>query len=275
MGEGAPGRVPSSVSGGEPVNPDIPLKTSEEVDGIRKSCQIACRILQAVAAQVETGISTLELDGIAADLMRHYDALPGVTVGFPGSICISVNEVAAHGVPSPQKLREGDIVTIDVAVLWNGWFGDAAASFGVGVLSTEKERLVAAAKRALAAAVQAARRGSRMGDVGAAVLSVAEEQQCVVLPEFVGHGIGRKLHEEPVVPHTGTRGQGLPIVAGMVFTLEPALSLEAVTIRKEPDGWSLRSLDRSPVAQFEHTVAVFANHTEVLTLPEADSGDGK
>lgn len=246
---------------------DIPLKTSGEVDGIRKSCRIAARILQAVAAHVEKGISTLELDRIAAALMRQYDALPGVTAGFPGSTCISVNEVAAHGVPSRQKLQEGDIITIDVAVLWGGWFGDSAASFGVGVLSVEKQRLIETAKKALAAAVQAARRGSRMGDVGAAVLAVAEEQQCVVLPEFVGHGIGRKLHEEPVVPHTGKRGQGLPIVAGMVFTLEPALGLGGVKVQKESDGWSLRSLDRSPVAQFEHTVAVFASHTEVLTLP--------
>ena len=253
------------------MNPDIPLKISEEVDAIRKSCQIASRILHAVAAHVEKGISTLELDKIASALMRQYDALPGVTVGFPGSICISVNEVAAHGVPSRQKLREGDIITIDVAVLWGGWFGDSAASFGVGVLSAEKQRLIAAAKQALAAAVQAARRGSRMGDVGAAVLAVAEEHRCVVLPEFVGHGIARKLHEEPVVPHTGTRGQGLPIVAGMVFTLEPALGLGGVKVRKESDGWSLRSLDRSPVAQFEHTVAVFANRTEVLTQPEVAS----
>jgi len=249
------------------VDLDIPLKTSEEVDGIRKSCRIAARILQEVSAHVEKGISTLELDKIAAALMRQYDALPGVTAGFPGSTCISVNEVAAHGVPSPHKLRKGDIITIDVAVLWRGWFGDSAASFGVGVLSAEKQRLIETAKKALTAAVRAARRGSRMGDVGAAVLAVAGEQQCVVLPEFVGHGIGRKLHEEPGVPHTGERGQGLPIVAGMVFTLEPVLGLGGVQVRKEADGWSLRSLDRSPVAQFEHTVAVFANRTEVLTLP--------
>jgi len=152
-------------------------------------------------------------------------------------------------------------------VLWGGWFGDSAASFGVGILSAEKQRLIETAKKALAAAVQAAQRGSRMGDVGAAILAVAEKQQCVVLPEFVGHGIGRKLHEEPVVPHTGKRGQGLPIVPGMVFTLEPALGLGVAKVQKETDGWSLSSLDRSPVAQFEHTVAVFANRTEVLTLP--------
>jgi len=249
------------------VDLDIPLKTSEEVDGIRKSCRVAARILQALSAHVQEGISTLELDGIAAALMRSYDAQPGVTAGFPGSICISVNEVAAHGVPSPQKLRNGDIITIDVAVLRRGWFGDSAASFGVGILSEEKQRLIETAKKALAAAVQAARRGSRVGDVGAAVLAVAGEQQCVVLPEFVGHGIGRRLHEEPAVPHTGERGQGLPIVAGMVFTIEPALGLGGMQVRKEADGWSLSSLDRSPVAQFEHTVAVFANSTEVLTLP--------
>jgi len=244
---------------------DIPLKTSREVEGIRSSCRIAAEILRSVAAHVEGGISARELDRIAAALMRQFGVQPGVAWGFPGSICVSVNDVAAHGVPGRDKLVNGDIVTIDVAVLSAGWYGDVAASYAVGVLSAEKQQLLETARSALAAAIQVARAGGRMGDLGAAVLEITEPRAFVVLPEFVGHGIGGQLHEEPVVPHIGRRGEGLPIVPGMVFTIEPAVGLGGAALQKEPDGWSLRTRDRSPVAQFEHTVAVFADRTEVLT----------
>jgi methionyl aminopeptidase len=247
------------------VESDIPLKTSDEVEHIRRSCQIAAEILHSVAGHIEASISTQELDRIAAALMRQYGVQSGVAAGFPGAICVSVNEVAAHGVPCRQKLKAGDILTLDVAVRFDEWYGDVAATFGVGDLSVEKQRLLDAARKALAAAIRAARRGLRLGDVGAAVLAVAESQACMVLPEFVGHGIGRRLHEEPAVPHTGRRGEGLPIVPGMVFTIEPALGLGEAALHRDLDGWSLRSRDGSPVAQFEHTVAVFADHTEVLS----------
>ena len=247
------------------MEPDIPLKTSREVAGIRSSCRIAADILRSVAAHIKGGISARELDRIAAALMRQFGVQPGVTPGFPGSICVSVNDVAAHGVPGREKLVNGDIVTIDVAVLSAGWYGDVAASYAVGGLSSEKQLLLETARCALSAAIEATRAGGRMGDLGAAVLEAAEAQGFVVLPEFVGHGIGNGLHEEPVVPHIGKRGEGLPIVPGMVFTIEPALGLGGAALQKEPDGWSLRTRDRSPVAQFEHTLAVFADHTEVLS----------
>jgi methionyl aminopeptidase len=247
------------------MEPNIPLKTSNEVNGIRASCRIAAEILRSVGAHIEAGISARELDRIAAALMRQYGVQAGVAPGFPGSICVSLNDVAAHGVPGPQKMANGDIVTVDVTVLSAGWYGDVAASFGVGELSTEKRLLLETTRCALAAAIDIAYAGSRMGDLGAAVLDIADSQGYAVLQEFVGHGIGRKLHEEPVVPHVGKRGEGLPIVPGMVFTIEPALGLGGAALQKEPDGWSLRTRDRSPVAQFEHTIAVFANHTEVLT----------
>jgi methionyl aminopeptidase len=247
------------------MEPDIPLKTSTEVDGIRSSCRIASEILRSVAAHVEKGISARELDRIAAALMRQFGVQAGVVPGFPGSICVSINDVAAHGVPGGDKLVNGDIVSIDVAILSEGWYGDVAASYAVGVLSDEKQLLLETARCALASAVEAARAGGRMGDLGATVQETAESQGFVVLPEFVGHGIGRQLHEEPVVAHIGKRGEGLPVVPGMVFTIEPALGLGGPALQKEPDGWSLRTRDRSPVAQFEHTVAIFADHTEVLT----------
>jgi methionyl aminopeptidase len=247
------------------MEPDIPLKTSKEVAGIRNSCRIAAEILRSVAAHLKGGISTRELDRIAAALMRQFGVQPGVAPGFPGSICVSVNDVAAHGVPGREKLAGGDIITIDVTVLSAGWYGDVAATFAVGELSTEKRLLLETTRCALASALEAARAGARMGDLGAAVLDIAESQGFAVLAEFVGHGIGGELHEEPVVPHIGNRGEGLPIVPGMVFTIEPALGLGGAALQKEPDGWSLRTRDRSPVAQFEHTIAVFTDHTEVLT----------
>jgi methionyl aminopeptidase len=174
--------------------------------------------------------------------------------------------VAAHGTPDKRKLEVGDLITVDVAVVFEGWYGDVAASYGVGILSENKQRLLAAAQSALDAAIRVARSGSRMGDVGAAILATAESYICVVLPEFVGHGIGKQLHEEPVVAHTGVKGEGLPIVPGMVFTIEPALGLGPVRMEKQADGWSLHTRDRSPVAQFEHTIAIFTDRTEILTV---------
>jgi methionyl aminopeptidase len=247
------------------MDPDIPLKTSDDVEGIRKSCRIASQVLGSVGAHVARGISARELNRIAAALMRQFGVEAGVAQGFPGSICVSVNDVAAHGIPGREKLENGDVVTIDVAVLSDGWYGDVAASFGVGVLSSDNQLLLDTARRALYAAIGAARAGGRMGDIGAAVQEIADPTGCAVLPEFVGHGIGRRLHEEPAVPHTGRRGEGLPIVPGMVFTIEPALGLGGAALQREPDGWSIRTRDRSAAAQFEHTVAVFAGHTEVLT----------
>jgi methionyl aminopeptidase len=247
------------------MDPDIPLKTSGDVERIRKSCRIAAQILRSVGAHVARGVSARALNRIAAALMRQFGVEAGVTPGFPGAICVSVNDVAAHGIPGREKLDNGDIVTIDVAVLFEGWYGDVAASYAVGVLSAEKQLLLDTARQALYAAIGAARAGGRMGDIGAAVQETAEPKGCVVLPEFVGHGIGCRLHEEPAVPHTGSRGEGLPVVPGMVFTIEPALGLGRAALQREPDGWSLRTRDRSAVAQFEHTVAVFADRTEVLT----------
>jgi methionyl aminopeptidase len=247
------------------MDPDIPLKTSDEVESIRHSCRLAAAILEAVGARVREGVSTRELDRIAAELMDRLGVVPGVPSGFPGSICTSVDEVAAHGVPSSRKLRRGSIVTVDVAVLSAGWYGDAAATLAVGTLSERRSRLLVAAREAVEAAIGAVRAGARLGDLGAAVRKVAARGNCTILPDLVGHGIGRSLHEEPSIPYTGRIGEGMRIVAGMVFTLEPALGLGSTKIRKARDGWSLYSSDRHSVAQFEHTIAVFAGRTEVLT----------
>jgi methionyl aminopeptidase len=243
----------------------VPLKTAEEVAGIRRSCRLAASVLRQLLRRIREGVTTLELDRLAAALLERQGASAGVSDRFPGTICASVGDVAAHGVPSARALRGGEIVTVDLAVLYAGWYGDTAVSVPVPPWGEGAHRLVAAAGAALEAAVQAASAGSRLGDVGAAVQAAAARWGARVLVELVGHGIGRELHEEPEVPHAGSPGQGARIVPGMVFTVEPALTFGSGRLRQGRDGFSFETEDGQPVAQFEHTLAVFKDHTEVLT----------
>ncbi len=247
------------------MKPGIVLKTSAEVAGIRESCRLAVRVLAAVRAAVAPGVTTAELDRLAAELIREAGAEPAPTPGFPGAICLSVNEVAAHGVPGRYRLAAGDAVGVDVAVRLGGWCGDAAASIVAGKADVPTRRLQKAALEALRAGLRAVRAGACLGDVGAAVERAAGRWGCSVLAELVGHGIGAQLHEDPEVPPTGRRGEGQRIVPGMVFTLEPALSLGRGRLIAGADGWSLLTEDRARSAQYEHTLAVFRDRTEVLT----------
>ena len=247
------------------MKPGIVLKTSAEVAGIRESCRLAVRVLEALRAAVLPGVSTAELDCLAAALIREAGGEPAPAPGFPGSICLSVNEVAAHGVPGGYRLSAGDTVGVDVAVRLGGWCGDAAASFVAGEADEPTRRLVEAAREALRAGLRMARAGAHLGDVGAAVERAAGRRGCAVLAELVGHGIGAQLHEDPEVPPTGRAGEGQRIVSGMVFTLEPALSLGCGRLVAGADGWSWRTEDGARTAQFEHTLAVFRDRTEVLT----------
>jgi methionyl aminopeptidase len=247
------------------MTPGIVLKTSAEVAGIRESCRLAVRVLAAVGAAVAPGVSTAELDRLAAARVRVAGGEPAAAPGFPGSICLSVNEVAAHGVPGGSRLEAGDTVGVDVAVRLGGWCGDAAASFVAGEADGPTRRLLEAARDALRAGLRAVRAGAHLGDVGAAVEQAAGRWGCSVLAELVGHGIGAQLHEDPEVPPTGRAGEGQRIVPGMVFTLEPALSLGRGRLVAGADGWSWRTEDGARSAQFEHTLAVFRDRTEVLT----------
>jgi methionyl aminopeptidase len=247
------------------LEPDIPLKTSAEVARIRRSCRLATEVLSALAAWVEPGVSTEELDRLAAERIHACGAETAVVSRFPGSVCLSVNEVAAHGIPSSYRLRLGDTLIADVALCLEGWCGDAAATFAVGNASAEVAGLLAAARAATAAGVAAARAGARIGDIGSAIESVARDRGFHVLADFTGHGIGRRLHEEPAVPHTGLAGEGLHLVPGMVITIEPVLSLGCGEVLSCADGWSYRLADGGRAAQFEHTVAVFRDRSEVLT----------
>jgi methionyl aminopeptidase len=247
------------------VKPLIVLKTAAEVAGIRESCRLAVRVLGAVREALAPGVRTSELDRLAARCIREAGGEPAPAPGFPGSICLSVNEVAAHGVPSEYRLAAGDTVGVDVAVRLGGWCGDAGASFVAGVADAPTLWLLAAARDALRAGLREVRAGAHLGDIGAAVERVAGERGCTILAELVGHGIGVELHEDPEVPPTGRPGEGQRIVAGMVLSLEPALSLGGGRLVAGGDGWSWRTADAARTAQFEHTLAVFRDRTEVLT----------
>jgi methionyl aminopeptidase len=243
----------------------VPLKTCHDVACVRRSCRIASETLQYLLGFVRPGVTTLELNALAAAFIRRRGARPGVKAGFPGSICISVNSQVAHGFPSGYALRDGDLLSLDVSVEKEGWYGDAAVSVLVGEGSEEARRLLAAGRNALAAGVAALRAGSRLGDVGAAIQAVAEQASCRVIEECVGHGIGRHLHEEPEVPHTGRAGEGRRIIPGMVLAVEPALTSGCGEIVMSEDGWTIMTADGAPAVQFEITAAVFRAKTQILT----------
>lgn len=250
----------------------INLKTSVDVARIRRACRAAEGCLRYLAVKVRPGVSTLHLDRLAEEFLAKNGAEPALRGyrGFPGCICTSVNNVAAHGVPTDAVLEEGDVLTLDITVRVGGWHGDAAWTFLVGDGGPDARRLVKAAWGASLAGIRAARAGGRLGDVGEAVQDAARKYGCSVIEDYVGHGIGRALHEDPMVPNFGQHDTGTRIVPGMVFTIEPMLNLGGSEAHVSSDGWTLVTSDGSLSAQFEHTVAVFRDSTEVLTFPKGD-----
>jgi len=245
----------------------VPLKMKAEVLRIKKACELTVSVLESLKPHIKPGIESRMLDQLCIEMITSAGGEAGLLgfKGFPSSICVSVNHVAAHGIPNNYKLIEGDILTLDLTAGLNGWFGDCAVTLGVGQISAEKQKLIDAAERATLAGIAAAKAGSRMGDIGAAVQASAEDSGYTVLKNFIGHGIGREIHEEPAVLHCGESGNGRPIVPGMVFTIEPILTNGRDDVDLLKDGWSVITKDRMPCAQFEHTLAVSGNCTEVLT----------
>jgi methionyl aminopeptidase len=251
---------------------EISLKTSVDVARIRRASRVAERCLRYLAPCVRPGISTLELDNLASTFLEETGALSALRgyKGFPGCICTSVNNVAAHGIPTNRELENGDVLSIDITVNVNGWHGDAAWTFLVGEGTPDSRRLLRAAWTASLSGIRAAVAGSRIGDVGAAIQEAARKYGCTVIEDYVGHGIGRAMHEDPMVLNFGTADTGLRIVPGMVFTVEPMLNLGRRDVHVSSDGWTLVTSDGSLSAQFEHTVAVFRDYTEVLTYSHGD-----
>ncbi|MGO9310169.1 MAG: type I methionyl aminopeptidase [Spirochaetia bacterium] len=260
------------------MDAEISFKTSVDVARIRRACRVAEKCLRHLAPCVRPGISTAELDNLAGRFLEESgagSALRGYR-GFPGSICTSVNNVAAHGIPSNRQLESGDVLALDITAVVEGWHGDAAWTFLVGEATPDGRRLVRAAWQATQAGIRAAVAGQRMGDVGAAIQETAHRFGCSVIEDYVGHGIGRAMHEDPMIPNFGAPDTGLRILPGMVFTVEPMLTLGLRDVHISSDGWTLVTSDGSLSAQFEHTVAVFRDYTEVLTFshgPLLDSPD--
>jgi methionyl aminopeptidase len=250
----------------------ILLKTGMEIDAMARAGAILGQVLDAVAARVVPGVSTADLDAVAEELIRsHAGAVPAFKglYGFPASLCTSLNEEVVHGIPSARRvLREGDIISIDAGVRLDGWYSDAAVTVPVGEIDERSARLLDVTRRALAAGIERAAAGNRLGDVGAAVQELAEREGFSVVRDLVGHGLGRSPHEEPQVPNYGTRGKGVRLKEGMVIAIEPMLNAGGSDVRTLADKWTVVTADGSRSAHFEHTVAITASGPRVLTSAE-------
>lgn len=251
-------------------NDAIRLKTSLEVARIRNSCRIIELIFIELEEFIVSGISTLDISDFCNKSMNRKQANSSALgyKGYPSTICTSVNTIAVHGLPDNYILKTGDIITVDIILNINGWHGDGAYTYLVGSVRNDILRLYKAAKEATYAGIQAAKAGGRIGDIGYAIFNTASRWGCSVIEELAGHGIGIDVHEDPVILPVGELDVGLPIVPGMVFTIEPVLTLGSGQIITLDDGWSIVTSDGKYTAQFEHTVAIFGKRTEVLTSPD-------
>lgn len=256
----------------------IHLRTPTEVDTVARGGAIIAGLLEELPAHVAPGVSTGELDAFCEEyIVSHEGAEPAFKglYGFPGSVCISVNEEVVHGIPSAKRiLCDGDIVSVDVGVRLGGWCSDSAWTFTVGTVSAEARALLGITEKALEAAVEAAVPGNHIGDIGAAVIRTVEGKRYGIIRELVGHGIGRDVHEEPQVPNVGRSGHGPLLREGMVVAIEPMLSAGAPNIRTLRDGWTVVTADGSLSAHFEHTVGITAHGPRILTALGGPVGAG-
>jgi methionyl aminopeptidase len=243
------------------------LKSPGQVDALAASGALLASVLDELVAAAVVGVTTLDLDGVAHDLIRSGGGEPAFLGyrGFRGSICASPNHLVVHGIPGPRPLGDGDVLSLDVGVRLDGWVTDAARTVVVGGASADDARLVAAGEEALRDAVARCVPGGRVGDVGAAVQSRAERAGVEVFPALIGHGVGRNLHEEPAVPNVGRVGEGVPLEAGLVIAVEPMLTLGRPRTRTAPDGWSVFTIDGARATHVEVTVAVTDDGPRVLT----------
>lgn len=247
----------------------IHLRTAEEMETIARGGAIIAGLLEELPAHIVPGVTTGQIDAFCEQyIVSHEGAVPAFKglYGFPGSVCVSVNEEVVHGIPSPKRLlAEGDIVSVDVGVKLDGWCSDSAWTFPVGEVSTETQKLLDVTARSLEAAVEAAVPGNHVGDIGAAVIKTVEGSTYGIIRELVGHGVGRDVHEEPQVPNVGRAGHGPLLREGMVLAIEPMLSAGSPSIRTLRDGWTVVTADRALSAHYEHTVGITAQGPRILT----------
>ncbi len=246
----------------------IYLKTDEEIELMREANQLVGKTLAEVGKHVAPGISTLQLDKIAEEFIRDHGAVPAFLGygGFPNTICASVNEQVVHGIPSSTKiLQEGDIISVDCGTILNGYVGDSAYTFCVGEVDPKVKDLLKTTKESLYLGIQAAVEGKRIGDISNAVQTYCESHNYSVVRELVGHGIGKRMHEEPEVPNYGRRGCGPLLKSGMCICIEPMINLGSKNVVFERDGWTVRTKDRKCSAHFEHCIAIRPEGPQILS----------
>ena len=249
----------------------VTLKRASEIDRMRGAGQILAGILDVLHAELQPGVATGDLDAIAERMIRDAGAVPsfkgyGSNPPFPGSICASINDEVVHGIPSPhRRLAEGDLVSIDIGCILDGWHADCARTWAIGPVPGEVSTLVEATRRGMEAGIAAALPGNRLGDIGHAIETVAHRHGYGMVRAFVGHGIGQSMHEDPQVPNYGRPGTGLRIEAGMCFAIEPMFTLGGDDVSVANDNWTVRTVDGSLAAHFENTIAVTESGPEVLT----------
>ncbi|MBQ4155715.1 MAG: type I methionyl aminopeptidase [Clostridia bacterium] len=249
----------------------VVLKTSREISLMREAGRISAKALQLVGENVKPGVSTYELDKIAYDYIISQNAKPGFLNynGFPASACISINNQVIHGIPSKKTiLKEGDIVSVDLGAVYEGYNGDNAATFACGVVSKQAKRLMEVTKESLYEGIKKALPGGRIGDISSAIAEYVEARGYSVVREFVGHGVGARLHEDPEVPNFGTAGRGVRLVPGMTLAIEPMINLGKPGVRTLKDGWTVETQDGSLSAHFEHSIAITKDGPLILTDPD-------
>jgi methionyl aminopeptidase len=245
----------------------IILKSKQEIKLIEKACRIAAEALEMLAGLIRPGIKTKELEEYAEAFIKAKGAFPAFKGyrGFPASICVSINNQVVHGIPSQRVIEEGDIVSIDLGVLYEGYYGDAARTYAAGKIGELQRKLLEVAERALYIGIEKARAGNRIGDISAAIQSYVESNGFSVVRNFVGHGVGKFLHEEPQVPNFGKPGKGPRLKEGMTIAIEPMVNTGSPDVMVLDDGWTVVTADGGYSAHFEHTVAITKNGAEILT----------
>lgn len=257
----SPSRYARSASG------VIITKSPSELAVMREAGRITAAALDAVAATVRPGVTTAELDAVAEQVIVQAGARPAFKgyQGFPATICASVNDQVVHGIPGARVLREGQIISVDCGAIVDGYYGDSARTFAVGTVSAEAQRLMDVTLRSLEAGIARCRPGMRLHDISAAVQEVAEASGFSVVREYVGHGIGRAMHEDPQVPNFGQAGTGPTLKSGMVLAIEPMVNAGGAAVRSLDDGWTVVTVDGTMSAHFEHTVAITEDGPMILT----------
>ncbi len=245
----------------------IVIKTREEIEIMRESALVVSRTLGMLAKEVKPGVSTLFLDKLAEDFIIEQGAIPGFLglYDFPNTLCMSPNSQVVHGIPNKEPLKEGDIISIDCGAIKNGFYGDHAYTFAVGEIVAETQKLLDITKQSLYVGIREFRVGNRVGDVGFAIQNFTEKHDFGVVRELVGHGLGRKMHEDPEMPNYGRKGVGKKFMEGMTVAIEPMTNMGTHRIKQHKDGWTITTLDGKPSAHFEHNVAIVNGKPELLS----------